>query len=93
MDSDALCVWKRDHHGSYQFSQPYTVVSHGTLQGVYNGSAIASSKPCGGKWTRLEAVVNMSRSAALQLRMTAPTTDQNWGGAVWVGATSIVAES
>lgn len=75
-------------------SHTFTVVSHGTLQGVYNGSAIASSKPCGGKWTRLEAVVNMSTSsAALQLRMTAPTTDRNWGGAVWVGAASIVAES
>ena len=53
-----------------------------------------SVQPCGGQWTRLEALVNASGSpAALQLRLTAPATDRNWGGAVWVGAASIVAES
>jgi hypothetical protein len=35
-------------------------------------------------------VVNGSVHTALQLRLSAPATERNWGGAVWVGAASII---
>ena len=75
-------------NGSWTVLSAMTREAAQEITGAYNGSSIASVRPCGGNWTLLEAVVQGSHTA-LQLRMTAPPSKRNFGGQIWVGAASI----